>query len=321
MSAQTRNSRWNRNPVLDDEGKPCVVRLTKHDIEIFKLLARYRYLSINDIHPFIGGNFKHLNHRLSLLSRDPNLFLKRPPQQRNNANANYSPLIYELDTKAVTLLSEHGIQLDRRHPPYSFVHELMACQIMASIELGVIEDRSARLIEWPEIVAKLPEKTRKLPSPHCIPVLVGNKQRQVRADWAPFGIERTRDKKTYIFFAGIEVDCGTEPTDASNADRSSIHTKLLSYAAIAEKRLYHSQFGFPNFFVPFITTTGARMKSMTKHLERLVETGRVKKSEAAIFLFNTFPSLTSHSPRQTVNGRMYTDAWQRIGFEPFRLTD
>ena len=63
MDAETytlrRNSRWTRDPVVDD-GRAVVAYPTERDIEIFKLLARYRYLPSDYIHAFIGGNAKAL---------------------------------------------------------------------------------------------------------------------------------------------------------------------------------------------------------------------------------------------------------------------
>lgn len=115
--------------------------------------------------------------------------------------------------------------------------------------------------------------------------------------------------------------CDVVGIDASDGERSSINAKFLAYAAIAEQRLYRDHFGFPNFFVPIITTTTVRMTSMMKHLERLVGQGKVQKREAAIFLFKTFPSLTSYGPRQPVNGRMFGEAWQRASASAFSFKD
>ena len=100
-------SRWTRDPVVDD-GIAVVVYPTERDIEIFKLLARFRYLPSNYIHAFIGGNVKALTRRLNLLSRRPNLYLARPHQQRENASANHRPLIYELDERGIRVLRERG---------------------------------------------------------------------------------------------------------------------------------------------------------------------------------------------------------------------
>jgi len=90
-----RKSRWSRDPILDD-GEPAVARLTQRDIDIFKLLARYRYLPADDIHAFVVGELTPLIRRLNLLSRKPNLYVNRPVQQRQSADANYRRLIYEL---------------------------------------------------------------------------------------------------------------------------------------------------------------------------------------------------------------------------------
>src|SRR2546423_8241971 len=105
---QNRNSRWSRDPVTDD-GKVIAVYLTDRDVEIFKLLTRYRYLPSDYIHAFVGGSFNALSRRLNLLSRKPNLYLARPHQQRVNADANHRRLIYQLDDRGSRLLRERGL--------------------------------------------------------------------------------------------------------------------------------------------------------------------------------------------------------------------
>ena len=88
LNKTRRSSRWTRDPVIDD-GKAVVVYPTDRDIEIFRLLTRYRYLPSDYIHVFVGGSSKGLNRRLNLLSRKPNLYLARPHQQRDCASANH----------------------------------------------------------------------------------------------------------------------------------------------------------------------------------------------------------------------------------------
>src|SRR5712692_10020682 len=132
-AAPRRNSRWTRRPTL---GARKTAHLSPHDIAIFAVLARYRYLPADYIHALVGGSFKHLVHRLNVLCREPNLFVVRPPQQRANANANHRPLTYELDLRGVQILQEQGIEYERTRTPANFAHELMTCQIMASFELG-----------------------------------------------------------------------------------------------------------------------------------------------------------------------------------------
>ena len=138
---------------------------------------------------------------------------------------------------------------------------------------------------------------------------------QIIADARPFGLERMIDgKRSFLFFPGIEADCGTEPVDAADPERSSIAKKFAAYLAIAEQGIHRSHFGFPNFFVPFITTTSARLNSMMALVERL--TGR---QGSKILLFKTFPSLTSADRPPPAGGHMLTAPWQRVGHPPLAL--
>jgi hypothetical protein len=66
------NSRWDDNPVVDQDGSICTAKLTERDIEVLKLLVRYRYLPSDDIHAFVGGSLNAIVRRLNLLSRTPN---------------------------------------------------------------------------------------------------------------------------------------------------------------------------------------------------------------------------------------------------------
>ena len=91
--------------------------------------------------------------RLNLLSRKPNLYLARPHQQRQNADANYRHLIYQLDERGSRVLRERGLPFLPKSYHHNFAHELMVAQITASIELGTRGKHRFRLITWPEILA------------------------------------------------------------------------------------------------------------------------------------------------------------------------
>jgi hypothetical protein len=315
-----RNSRWTRDPVTDD-GRTVVVHPTDRDVEIFKLLTRYRYLPSDYIHAFVGGSMSALSRRLNFLSRKPNFYLARPHQQRECADANYRHLVYELDERGSRVLKECGLSFLPKSYHRNFAHELMVSQIMASFELGTREMANVRLITWPQILASpnTPAGTRDSPTAASIPITFSFADERysvnVNADGRPFGIERiVGGSRTYLFFPGIEADCATEPIDTSGFERSSIAKKLCAYIAIAEQGVYRSHFGFPNFFVPLITTNKARMESMMKLLDGMTG-GRGSK----MFLFKTFPSFTSAEKPPAPDGHMLTLPWQRVGFPPLCL--
>ena len=317
------NSRWNDNPVFDADGNACAAKLTERDIEIFKLLVRYRYLPSDDIHAFVGGSLNAVARRLNLLSRAPNNYLAKPHQQRECADANYRRLIYELGARGSGVLADRGLPCLAKSCHRNFAHELMVARIMASIELGERADPALRLITWPEILASetTPAATRESRTAASLPVTfsLNNQTRSVNltADARPFGIERTRDgERSYLFFPGIEADCATEPIETSDFERSSIVKKFAAYRAAVAQDLQRSHFGFPNFFVPFITTNHSRMASMMKLLERMTA-GRGSK----MFLFTTFPAFNSFEKPPPAGGHMLTRPWQRVGFEPLRFAE
>lgn len=318
---QVRNSRWSRAPVIGRDGGPLAVYPTERDIEIFKLLTRFRYLPADYIHAFVGGNDKALSHRLNLLCRKPNLYLARPAQQRQRADANYRPLIYELDDRAVRVLRERGLAAPPQGPRRNFIHELMISQITASIELGTRANPAARLIGLREILANenTPATLRNAAIPSAVTVSYSfrgqARTEQIIADAQPFGLERTIDgKRSYLFFPGIEADCGTEPIDAADSDRASIARKFCAYLAVVEQGLHRSHFGFPNFFVPIVTTSTARMNSMMELLDRLTG-GRGTK----IFLFKTMPGFAAAEKPPPAGGHMVIEPWQRVGFSTLSL--
>jgi len=318
---KARASRWSDAPVLDRAGRPKIALVTERDVEaIFKPLSRYRYLPVDYLHALAGGSFGYLVNRLMLLSRKPNCYVARPQQQRANARANCRPLIYELAPKGWALLRERGVELRHARTPANFAHELMTCQLMASFELGA-RNSGARLITWLDILQSrsLPETTRQSPKPYHIPVVVTIEGQalatHVAADGQPFGIARANAAGTSFFFCpGIETDCGTEPIDASDFQRSSLAKKFVLYFAVEEQGIHRSHFGFPNLYVPIVTTTTARLTSMMKLLERV--TGGAGSRH---LLFKTFPALTSSEKPRPPSGHILTEDWQRVGHPPFNF--
>jgi hypothetical protein len=308
---KTRNSRWDRKPVVDGGAKPAIAYLTERDIEIFKCLARYQYLPSDYIHAFVRGNYKSLIHRLNLLSRKPNLYINRPHQQREHAEANYRKLVYELDNRGAQVLRDRDFGVPKKKYHRNFAHELMICQIAASIELGTIANANIKLIRWSAILAsdKLPDETRRLSNPLSIPI--GDHCKI--SDGEPFVIVRQFETTTFIFLVQ-EADCGTEPIDATDNDRSSIRRMFEDYLTIIEQRIYQKHFGANTFMVAIVTTNETRMNSMMALLERM-NTGQA----AMRFLFKHIPVFTSYEQSAPATGHMLTEPWKRAGYPDFYL--
>jgi hypothetical protein len=316
-----RNSRWGDAPVRDKSGRSKIAVVTERDIErIFKRLTRYRYLPADYLHALSGGSLDYLVNRLALLARKPNCYVARPEQQRANASANCRPQIYELADKGLRVMHERGLTFQRSRTPTNFAHELMTCQLMASFELGSRETGN-RLITWSDILQSqnLPDATRRSLKPYQLPVTVtidgAPISTHVIADGAPFGIGRSVNGQTaYFFCPGVEADCGTEPIDASDFQRSSLFKKFVLYLEVEAQSIHRSHFGFPNLYVPIVTTNAARLSSMMRLLERI--TGGAGSRN---ILFKTFPAFTSPAKPPAPSGRMLTEDWQRVGHPPFNF--
>src|ERR1700688_2731179 len=128
------------------------IELTDRDIELFKLLNRYRYLRSNFLHTFLGGiSETRFKERLGHLYHDGR-YINRPAQQWQFANCRHMPLIYELDEKGEQVLRQQGLaqydspllQKGRTGACRQFAHEVMICDCIASIELGMREDPTLR---------------------------------------------------------------------------------------------------------------------------------------------------------------------------------
>lgn len=311
-ASKTRNSRWDRNPRLDDDGRASVAHIAERDTELFKLLARYRFLAADYIHAFMGADYRSLIKRLDLLSRKPNLYLNRPSQQRETADANYRKLIYELDEKGAQVLRDRDIAVPKKRFHRNFAHELMVCQIAASLELGTRKDNSIHIIRWPAIMAgdRFPEATRKLSNPTSIPF--GDEF--VTPDWEPFVIALNNGSGPKVFLPGLEADCGTEPIDATDSERSSIRAKFRAYLTVLDGGIHRKHFGVNTCMLAFVTTNEARMRSMMALLERMNPGQSAKR-----FLFKHIPAFTSYKPSASATGHILTDPWKRSGFPDFYL--
>ena len=224
-----RNSRWDDEPVRDKQGaKPKLAALTDRDIDGI-LYCRSRGIGICrsiTFHAFAGGSLDYMVNRLNLLSRRPNLFVRRPSQQRASAAANHRRLIYELTDKGMDVVRTRGWVIERVRFTSNFAHELMTCQIMASFDLGA-QDTGVRLIRWNDILnsKSLPGETRQSPKPLCDPREPDHRwptewdMRCIVADGNTLWhrAKQRSDRRYHIFFCpGVEADCGTEPVDTSD---------------------------------------------------------------------------------------------------------
>lgn len=333
-----RRVRGRRTP----SGKRIV--LQARDIEIFKLLRRYRFLRSTFIWallppPLRGGSYKRFQDRLTDLFHETNTrhggaYLDWPQQQRHAYNARYAPSIYALSPAGEALLAEEAIRIDnvtdlvrggRMAVSRAFPHAMMICDTLASLELGTRSEQNVRLVSWEEIVAKAPQQIQRSGMPFAIPVEIehrfaGTKQEaQHRFRLIPdglFGLEyaQATGKKVYRFFA-LEAERRNR-VQTTSLKGSSFFKKILAYRVITDKAIHKIHLGIPNLMILTVTPTQARIDTMKQAVFDVHgATGSPK------FLFRRVDTVGDSDQSPPPTSHMFHAPWQRAGWDEFCLNN
>lgn len=296
---QKRRSRMRRTSV----GRR--IELSSRDIELFKLLTRYRYLRSTYLHAFVGGASEtRFKERLGDLFHEG--YLDRPAQQWMFADARFAPVVYEIGKGAFEALRASG-EADgcgwqvAAAAGRQFLHAMMICEALASIELGTRNVEGSRFIGWSETLARAPDATRAASKPSHLPLVSG---RSVVPD-AVFGLEyNVAGKKTYRFFA-LEADRGTMPVERSSPVQTSYLGKLAAYGEILAHQVYRTSWGVPNLLVLTLTTSEARKSAIIAKLG----------TASAALLFKAARPSTLASPLTV----LLSEPWERVGHVPMSI--
>ncbi|MEQ1711873.1 MAG: hypothetical protein ABL908_10780, partial [Hyphomicrobium sp.] len=170
---------------LRTETKSSGKRITPSPLaeRVFLLLQRYRYLPTSHIHAHVGGNKLHLQHLLTDLHHEANTphggrYLDRPRQRLEFANLFYRPEIYENSERAFSHLRDRDLfepiaykltHPGRHNPHREFPHEVMACEITSSIELGA-KGAGIEFIAEHRVLDRSPQTTRERGNPFTLVV-------------------------------------------------------------------------------------------------------------------------------------------------------
>ena len=308
------------------------ISLTERDFKILRLLSRYRFLRSTHLHVLAGGkSHKRFVERLGDLYHEGG-YINRPPQQWQAINARYMPAVYELGKAGKKVLAQYGAdhetgsalaQSPARGSGRQYHHELMICDILSSIEIGVRADQALRHVSWPEILAspKMPKATLHSARPMAAKVSIQYakprtpKAYRTEGQLVPdaiFGLEYTAGgNKQYRFFA-LEADRNTEPVVRGDLRQSSYIRKILQYREIAARSIYKTQWGLPNLLVLNVTTNDRHKQNIMDLVDQL--TG--DKGSTSL-LFKTMPSLASLEKAPLPAPDILTDAWHRAGHPDF----
>lgn len=272
----TRNrSRYGR----DRQGcRPPII--STRDVEIFKLLDRYRLLRSGAIRAFFPGS-----DRGDLLDRLRRLYdfgyinrLDSVPRYRIPREMQS---VYELDALGHQELGQRGLRVDQpagsMKATGNFHHSLMICDVLTSIDIGcrtnevwhVGGDGGVRVpalhfIPFDQILAQAPCKEAE--KPLCIPI--DGELKSVTPD-AIFGLEYGGGNRRYF---ALEADRGSEPLSRRKRAASSVGRKFAQYRALLASDRPRTHLGITAPLLPmFVTTSAERLRHMRALLTELTQ--------------------------------------------------
>ena len=296
-----RRSRWSTDPIIRKDGTVKITKPTKRDRELlWPLLERYPALPANYIAALIGSSSSYTPDHLAALAVEPGCYLDRHRAQKRSSDANYRYQCYSL---AETRLK-------------NFWHDLMACMVMAQIELGARAE-GIDFITPEQLLAKAPEETRNRKHPETIEVTYTSamgKERtaKVTPDDQLFALHQNGKAR---FYHGDEIDCHSKTIDTKRDDVSSIIKKFREYLAISDQQLVQRTYGIPGpVYFLFVCDLPARVESMRKLLLEVT-----KEKGSPYFLFDYFPSYDDYDKPPLPDGAFFQKPKKRAGYSDFYM--
>jgi DNA-binding Lrp family transcriptional regulator len=278
------------------------IAITDRDIAIVRAVYKHRFLRSCDIATLVGGSAQNILRRLEKLYHTQ--YLDRPRAQLDFLpRAGSVPIVYALGNKGAALLAERdGIPKAKvdwtwknRDVGRVFLeHTLLVARVMVACEVACRDNGAVRLIDSEEILASVPEATRRLRNPFQWHVSIRDGYEDLSVSVVPdkvFGLhfldEPEGQSRAYFF---LEADRATMPVMRGNLRQSSIYKKLVGYHATWKEGIHTEHFGFKRFRVLFVTSTTERAYSMFE-ANRTATEGRGSR----VFLFTDVGALSSKS--------------------------
>ena len=254
-------------------GDPPPFQITGRDMEIIRLVSRYRFLNSHHIRRLVSGSAKNITNRLKALFEHG--LLDRPQCQYDvyRPGGGSSPIAYALSDKGAYCLSQRGAlsksarsswaQKNRQIGRPFLEHTLAIADLAVALNAATGKREQVELIDGEALLDLLPSETATLQKPWRLSVPVVHRSTRhmigVEPDYA-FSLDFTRARRRAFFLA--EVDRGTMPVERHDLKQTSILRKLLAYQSLWKAKMHQRHFGWRNFRVLIITTSKERADNM-----------------------------------------------------------
>jgi hypothetical protein len=281
---------------------PPPFRLTERDIAIVRALARWRFLTSDQVVRYLSIHDPATSHQ-QVLRRLQGLYalgyLDRPRHQQLQLHA-FAHLAYGLGRNGARLLAELGDAIDsradwltknKRASAEFLMHTLETAEAMLAVKRGCHAADALTLVEQHELLPYFPDKTRALRDPFRCRISVRLPQAA-----APLTIGVVPDRlfslvhesTTRRNFA-LELDRGTMKVNAKTFGGTSFRRKILGYYHLWRERKHVDLWGFQSFRILTVTTSEKRIETM-----RAVQREVTDNAASGLFLYSTAELIAAH---------------------------
>lgn len=262
-------------------------RITDRDIALLTAIARFRFLTSEQVHRIDAGSARGVRNRLLLLTRAGHLV-----RIQSHVTAAFA---YGLGNLGARLLAERGYAMNHRldwadkneRTQFFLEHTTQVAEAILHFERAAIG--LADLRDYHDMISTLRSDNGASASAE-LRVTVAQRDRPLVIPIIPdrvFGL--TYPDKTSHHFA-LELDRGTMDIWANRlVGKSSFRRKLIGYAAAREQQRFANMWSFKSFRILTVTTSEERIAHMLAAQRRAVP-----QCPAGFFLYSTLHRVAQH---------------------------
>ena len=276
---------------------PPAFQLTRRDLEIVRLVAKYRFLNSDHIRQLVRGSAKNISNRLRALFQHG--YLDRPDCQYETCRlgGGTSPITYALADKGARLLAGEYSEENARRSSWGqknksatrpfLQHTLGIADFAVALQSSISVRDDVELVEEDQLQENFCAKilAQNKPWRLSVPVIHENARLEIglEADYV-FSLYLPKVRRKAFFL--VEIDRGTMPVVRRDLRQSSILRKLLAYQTMWQIKLHQKHFGWGNFRVLFVTQSKERVENMIAAANAQSQT-----QQSPLFLFADKSSL------------------------------
>lgn len=301
VDAATEVEKRTRRPRFRRASEPPAFRLTDHDIEIVRQIARHRFIGSGAIAELVNRSVDRTNDRLMRLYHAG--YIDRPRAQLDRFPTTGSGrIVYALADRGARLLREHdgaafaNLEWSRknREAGRPFIeHQIEIAEFQVALERAARQRDDLQLLHPSDILAAAPAATREMRNPFLFRTRLTDRSATQEIGVVPdfvFGLKfADGSRRCYM----VEIDRGTMPLTRSNLAQTSFQRKMQVYVSAHASQQHRHQFGWKTFRVLTITSDQSRSQAMATLSRSL----RVRDALGpSLFLFTTFEALRINDP-------------------------